>query len=173
MKNQLVSRLVKALKAEADPSANGEPDDVEDVEMAESEVASQETPAPNVEETSQEKKDEAETEMNIAEMDMSEVTIIDEYDSTKCDDEKPREKKKEEPRKLDEKERHQSPQQNQHERTGSERLLLITGKGVFPWSFGADAYKPARTSFIQPGQCDGDRETDYDKQKYSAHDGLG
>ena len=75
--------------------------------MAESEIASQETPAQNVEETSQEKKDEAETEMNMAEMDMSEVTIIDEYDSTKCDEEKPREKKKEEPRKLDEKERHQ------------------------------------------------------------------
>lgn len=115
LKNQLVARLAKVLKAEADPSSsNGEADDVEDVEMTEGDVASsqeQEKP-PAVEETaSQEKiKDDAEPEMNIAEMDMSEVTIIDEYDSTKCEEEKPekpREKKKEEPRKLDEKERHQ------------------------------------------------------------------
>lgn len=112
LKNQLVTRLVKALAAESDPAAsNGEAEEPEDVEMVESDVTlSQETEAATQEvasEASQEKpKDEAEHEMNIAEMDMSEVTVIDEYDSTKCEDEKPREKKKEEPKKLDEKERH-------------------------------------------------------------------
>jgi LAIKA domain len=108
LKNQLVARLVKALKVEADPSSNGEVEEGEDVEMVDADVPSSQEQ--NVEEVSQEKKDEVETEMNIAEMDMSEVTIIDEYDSTKCEEEKtekPREKKKEEPRKLDEKERHQ------------------------------------------------------------------
>lgn len=114
LKNQLIARLVKALAAEADPSsAVEEGEETEDVEMTESDVPlSQEPEQPQVvEETSQEKsKDDGEPEMNIAEMDMSEVTIIDEYDSTKCEEEKPekpREKKKEEPRKLDEKERHQ------------------------------------------------------------------
>lgn len=114
MKNQLVARLLKAIQAEADPtSSNVEADENDDVVMLDTEaLASQEEEtSPNVEETSQEKsKDEGEPEMNIAEMDMSEVTIIDEYDSTKCEEEKvekPREKKKEEPRKLDEKERHQ------------------------------------------------------------------
>lgn len=99
LKNQLLARLVKALKADADPSSNGEAEETEDVEMAESELP-----------LSQEKKDDGEQEMNIAEMDISEVTIIDEYDSTKCEEEKPeksRDKKKDEPRKLDEKERHQ------------------------------------------------------------------
>lgn len=113
LKNQLVARLAKALQTEADPtSSNGEADDAEDVEMIDSEVvSSQEQEAPQaVEESSQEKiKDDCEPEMNIAEMDMSEVTIIDEYDSTKCEEEKPEKplKKKEEPRKLDEKERAQ------------------------------------------------------------------
>jgi LAIKA domain len=106
LKNQLVARLVKALKTEADPSgSNGEADDIEDVEMVDNEATSSQ----EQEQTNEEKsKDEVEPEMNIAEMDMSEVTIIDEYDSTKCEEEKqekPREKKKEEPRKLDEKER--------------------------------------------------------------------
>lgn len=124
MKNQLVSRLIKALAAEADPSSVGENEETEDVEMTDGDVpSSQETSQPQetlqsveetpqvVEEASQEKtKDDGEVEMNLAEMDMSEVTIIDEYDSTKCEEEKPekpREKKKEEPKKLDEKERHQ------------------------------------------------------------------
>ena len=93
------------MAAEADPSLK-EADD-EDIEMTEGDAEQPQV----TEETSQEKsKDEGEPEMNIAEMDMSEVTIIDEYDSTKCEDEKmekPHEKKKEEPRKLDEKERHQ------------------------------------------------------------------
>lgn len=117
MKNQLVARLLKAIQAEADPtSSNGEADENDDVVMLDADVpssqeASQEKEPQIVEEGSQEKsKDDGEPEMNIAEMDMSEVTIIDEYDSTKCEEdkvEKPREKKKEEPRKLDEKERHQ------------------------------------------------------------------
>lgn len=109
-----MTRLVKALAAEADPSSsNGEADETEDVEMVDAEVTpSQETEASQelailAPEVSQEKpKDETESEMNIAEMDMSEVTVIDEYDSTKCEDEKPLQKKKEEPKKLDEKERH-------------------------------------------------------------------
>lgn len=112
LKNQLVARLIKALKAEADPtSSNGEPDETEDVEMADGEAPSSQEPeaSQTVEESSQEKiKDDGEPEINIAEMDISEVTIIDEYDSTKCEEEKPekpRDKKKEEPRKLDEKER--------------------------------------------------------------------
>lgn len=109
--------MVKALATEADPSAAiDENEEVEDILMmlTDPDVPSaQEQPdQPEVaEESSQEKaKDDGETEMNIAEMDMSEVTIIDEYDSTKCEEEKPekpREKKKDEPRKLDEKERHQ------------------------------------------------------------------
>lgn len=104
MKNQLVERLIEALKS----GANGSTKTPEDVEMVadEGEAPTSQEPAQNVEETSQEKKEENEAEMNIAEMDMSEVTVIDEYDSTKCDEEKPQ-KKKEEPKKLDEKERHQ------------------------------------------------------------------
>lgn len=102
------------MKTEADPSSsNGDGEETDDIEMIDGDVtASQEEKdaAPVVEELSQEKaKEEGEPEINIAEMDMSEVTIIDEYDSTKCEEEKvekPREKKKEEPRKLDEKERH-------------------------------------------------------------------
>lgn len=110
----MVARLAKALQTEADPSSsNGEGEEPEDVEMTESDVPlSQETgtdekPQPIEAEKA---KDEGEQEMNIAEMDISEVTVIDEYDSTKCEEEKvekPREKKKPEPRKLDEKERHQ------------------------------------------------------------------
>lgn len=114
LKTQLLARLVKALKAEADPTATeADEADAEDVEMteADAQLSQEQEPASTAEETSQEKlKDDTESEMNIAEMDMSEVTIIDEYDSTKCEEEKPekpREKKKEEPRKLDEKERHQ------------------------------------------------------------------
>lgn len=114
LKNQLVARLVKALQAEADPSSsNGEAEETEDVEMADADVPlsqEQESPAAAVEESLLEKaKEEVEPEINIAEMDMSEVTVIDEYDSTKCEEEKPEkpEKKKEEPRKLDDKERHQ------------------------------------------------------------------
>lgn len=112
LKPQLIARLQKALQAEADPSAsNGEAEDAGDVMDVDPEISeSQELDGPqNVEETSQEKlKDDGDQEINMAEMDMSEVTIIDEYDSTKCEEEKvekPREKKKEEPRKLDDKER--------------------------------------------------------------------
>lgn len=124
LKPQLIARLEKALQTGDDPTAsNGEADEGEDVLMVDQYVPlSQDSEAQQTEtlltedpqtteETSQEKlKDEADgdQEMNIAEMDMSEVTIIDEYDSTKCEEEKaekPREKK-EEPRKLDDKERH-------------------------------------------------------------------
>lgn len=113
MKNQLVARLLKAIQVEADPTLTFvAADESDDVVMVEADVvAKEQKTSESIEETSEEKsKDEGETEMNIAEMDMSEVTIIDEYDSTKCEEEKiekPREKKKEEPRKLDEKERHQ------------------------------------------------------------------
>lgn len=115
LKSQLVARLVKALKVEADPTlSKADGDDVDDIEMNDAEIpSSQEAEAvPSAEEVSQEKpKDDGESEMNIAEMDISEVTIIDEYDSTKCEDEKPEKphetKKKDETRKLDEKERQQ------------------------------------------------------------------
>lgn len=103
LKNQLVARLAKALKTEADPTSNG--GDVEDdVEMIESDVAKDE-------EGEKIKEDVVGIiDENITEMDMSEVTVIDEYDSTKCEeppvDEKLLAKKREEARKLDEKERH-------------------------------------------------------------------
>lgn len=100
LKNQLVSRLIKALKTSQ--SSNGEAEIDDDVEMDEGEASLSQ---PVDEEALLEKKEECDPEMNIAEMDISEVTIIDEYDSTKCEEDKPQDKKKEEPRKLDEKQR--------------------------------------------------------------------
>lgn len=94
MKNQLVKLLEEALKTESTESIEN------DVEMSE-----------NVTEVvacdEEKSKDDGEPEMTANEIDMSDVTVIDEYDSTKCEDEKPREKKKIEPKKLDDKERHQ------------------------------------------------------------------
>lgn len=104
---------MKALQAEADPaSSNGEEaDESEDVEMTETEPvepsSSQESEKVSVEpvtveqpeDASEKPKDEIEHEISFAEMDISEVTIIDEYDSTKCDDEKVSKKKDELPRK--------------------------------------------------------------------------
>lgn len=97
----MIARLAKALKIEADPTSNGG-DAEDDVEMIESDVAKDEEG---------EKEDVVGIiDENITEMDMSEVTVIDEYDSTKCEeppvDEKLIAKKREEARKLDEKERH-------------------------------------------------------------------
>lgn len=99
----MIARLAKALKTEADPTSNGG-DAEDDVEIIESDIAKDE-------EGEKIKEDVVGIiDENITEMDMSEVTVIDEYDSTKCEeppvDEKLLAKKREEARKLDEKERH-------------------------------------------------------------------
>ena len=99
----MIARLAKAIKTEADPTENGG-DTEDDVEMIESEDAK--------DEDGEKMKEDVVgiIDENITEMDMSEVTVIDEYDSTKFEepqvDEKLLAKKREEARKLDEKERH-------------------------------------------------------------------
>lgn len=61
-----------------------------------------------VEKIDENSQKDQEMDMNIAEMDISEVTVIDEYDSTKCDEQEDNKssKKKAEPKKMDDKERH-------------------------------------------------------------------
>lgn len=98
LKNELVERLQQALnpeQMETDSAENAEEMQVEEQENVENK---------NNEDSLQKDQD---MDMNIAEMDMSEVTVIDEYDSTKCDEqeEKVSHKKKPEPKKMDEKER--------------------------------------------------------------------
>lgn len=102
MKNELVERLQHALNPdsmETDNAENVEKTDEMQIEEQEGENAEK-----NEEDNLQKDQD---MDMNIAEMDMSEVTVIDEYDSTKCDEpeEKVSHKKKLEPKKMDEKER--------------------------------------------------------------------
>lgn len=103
MKNELVDRLTKALNPE---SENVE----ETAESMETDTTEQEPEKTNVEKVDEnlQTKCEQEMELNISEMDISEVTVIDEYDSTKCDEEEKAAalKKKLEPKKMDEKERH-------------------------------------------------------------------
>lgn len=101
MKNELVERLQQALH-HPEPM---ETDGAENVEKGdEMQVEEQENVEKSDEDNLQKDQD---MDMNIAEMDMSEVTVIDEYDSTKCDEqeEKVSHKKKPEPKKMDEKER--------------------------------------------------------------------
>ena len=102
MKNELVERLQQALNPDSMETDNAEKADEKAEEM---QVEEQEE---NVEKNEDDnlQKDQ-DMDMNIAEMDMSEVTVIDEYDSTKCDEqeEKVSHKKKPEPKKMDEKEK--------------------------------------------------------------------
>ncbi|XP_070503451.1 cell division cycle and apoptosis regulator protein 1-like isoform X2 [Chironomus tepperi] len=99
LKNELVERLQQALNPDA--METNENNDENADKADEMQVEENEENA----EKNEEQKDQ-DMDMNIAEMDMSEVTVIDEYDSTKCDEqeEKVSSKKKAEPKKMDEKE---------------------------------------------------------------------
>lgn len=88
LKPQLVARLSKAIKNEPEQAIKEEP--AKEIEEVVQEVVPMEEE--NIEESIE------------AELDISEVTIIDEYDSTKCDD-KYDQYNSTEDRKLDEKER--------------------------------------------------------------------
>lgn len=83
MKNELIERLQSVLNTQSSVEEITEQND--DIEMKDE--STDEKSAPENLENNDDSK-EQDTEMNIAEMDMSEVTVIDEYDSTK--DEKPK-----------------------------------------------------------------------------------
>jgi hypothetical protein len=118
LKNELVDRLANALNPESGANAEQATDanDQEDENMDVGESKTNEID--KLDDNSQQNQD---MEVNMAEMDMSEVTIIDEYDSTKCDEQEEKSnqtvnsnantninnnnKKRVEPKKMDEKER--------------------------------------------------------------------
>lgn len=110
LKNELVERLEEALNSKTVIENVTDKANDETKEAAEDE-------APMQVDNNEEKSMDAESsqnnqdmELNLAEMDISEVTVIDEYDSTKCDEQEEKvsaTKKKPEPKKkMDEKERH-------------------------------------------------------------------
>ncbi|KAL7021308.1 hypothetical protein ACKWTF_011834 [Chironomus riparius] len=104
LKNELVERLQQALNPDSMETDNAEKAD-EKAEEMQVEEQDENVEKTNIEDDNLQK--DQDMDMNIAEMDMSEVTVIDEYDSTKCDEqeEKVSQKKKLEPKKMDEKEK--------------------------------------------------------------------
>ncbi|KAG5671839.1 hypothetical protein PVAND_002013 [Polypedilum vanderplanki] len=101
LKNELVERLEQALKNTESTSTQAE--------VSESMQQDENGPTTSVDKSDENSQKDQEMDMNISEMDISEVTVIDEYDSTKCDEQEEKtssNKKKIEPKKMDEKEKH-------------------------------------------------------------------
>lgn len=119
LKNQLVERLEEALQKdcildEEKDEATVEPQSVDEAEKMETDEPAIDDKTNEEEYTVDEKDDKSKDDgdqdiINMSEMDFSEVTVIDEYDSTKCDDDKQRDqsdtKRRTEVKKFDEKEK--------------------------------------------------------------------
>lgn len=114
LKQQLVERLEEALLS--DSVIKNEPvvpcEETADEKMETDEVAPEDkvedvTAVDDDADKDDKSKDDGDQEINMSEMDIDQVTVIDEYDSTKCDDEKQQRESKKSPevKKLDAKEK--------------------------------------------------------------------